>query len=334
MKKLKIWSMIILAVMVLLMMFACGSDDEESPMQQVADNGFYSICQRAGILEDDYEWWGQYDTEEYLTVTGYKKGTDYVYSWYLDRATNELAQYSGSMGRTFNADLGYGEHAILEINTVNANVRREFDVDGNHVMKMTAYYEGTDAKGGTHFGVRQRIFLLKPDNTSVVLTYDEMQNTSDGSKVEKWYNNSIAVAGIPLDGTTVFSSQGQKIVTFPYSISCMTEEQRARIIEIYDYDKALEFVVAPYGDDNGRHDIIINFIDFTQSQSYQTMCSVRQAMLTSPVSSEDNRTKYSVEILQTDTSYCTVRMTLTEYSGNKKTFQFKIGKKDYTVEIV
>lgn len=333
MKRLKIWSMM-LAVMVLPMMVACGSDDEESPKQQVADNGFYSICQRAGILEDEYEWWGQYDTKEYLTVTGYKKGTDYVYSWYLDRATNELAQYSGSLSRTFNADLGYGEHAILEINTVNANVRREFDVDGNHVMNMTAYYEGVDAKGASHFGVRKRIFLLKPDNSSVVLTYDEMQNMGDGSKVELWYNNSIAVAGIPLNGTTIFSSQGQKIVTFPYCISSMTEEQRARIIEIYDYDKALEFEVMPYGDDNGRHDIIINFIDFTQSQSYQTMWSVRQTVFKSPVSSEDNRTKYSVEVVQTDASYCTVRMTQTEYSGNKQAFQFKIGKKDYTVEIV
>lgn len=328
-----LWRATLLSLIVLPLITACGKDDAEDIPLQISDADVLSdIYQRANISPDDYEWWGNYNGGDYIVATGYRKGTEFVYSWYLDRITNEITQYSGSIQRTFEADLGYGEHASLELQMYNSNARKIFDVDGNHVMKLTAYYSGADANGRMHFGIRSRAYLLKPNNQFENLTYSELQNMNDESRIEKWFNNSIAISIIPLDGTTIYSSQGKKITSFPYSIYYLTDDQKSRIIEIFDYAKAYDYSILN-ADGNNKYEIGIGFLDFKNS-SYNNLYTAKQVKFRSPVPSDDNKTKYSTEIVESNASYSLIRMTLTEYSGEKKSFQFKVDKGNCFAEVI
>lgn len=327
-------SILFISAMVLPLLVGCSKSSDEPPVVDLEDNGIYTLSKKVGISPDDYEWWGSYDRDEWITITGYKKGTDNVFSWYWNRTTNEITRYSGSIKRTFDADLGYGNHATLDINISTSLVSKELDIDGNHVMKMIAKYDGNDAEGKYQYAQRQKVFLLKPGNTSVDLFTLEELNDYESIQIMEWYNNSFAISSLEEEGSVIYSSQGNKLTSFPYSIKYYNEDIKAKILEFYDYNKALMYSALSYADENGCHELMIDFIDLSQCTSHRVMESVRQAIFRMPVPSDDSRTKYSAEVIESSPTSSKFRMTLTEYSGEKKSFKFMVDKVNYKAEVI
>ncbi len=335
--KLKHLLFLVSSFITLSLLFSCeksdNSEDSETEFKD-EDGGIKSICHRVGESPEDYEWMPTHYGDEYSVIAGYKKETDIVVSWYWDMKTNEINRYTLKIPRKINLDLGYGESIIVNVTPDLSKLKCVLDIEGNHVLDMKIRYDHYDPYNYDYIYIH-RIIMLMPDNISKELIETKTGKWGKDPIVEKWYNNTFAIAAVeePTEGTTIFSSQGKKVTSFQYSISCMSDEIRSRIIEFYDYDKAVVFRKR-YPDKEGRYEIVIDFVDLSKSTSYNSMISVKNASFRSPISGKDDKTKYTVEVEESRFDYCIVRMTLTEYSGEKNSFRFKVDKVNCKVELL
>lgn len=324
--------------MFLAVIISCGGGDNETPNTPLSPDETKTeldiICATYNINSNNYEWiTSERDSDnKQIKLAGYKNGTDELHIWWINTSTNEIREYKGIMKRSMDFDLGYVKHATMNVDLKESNVRDELEIDGIHIFRIKCTYHTDNTTGDRAFV--QRVIFMTP-NASYAIK-DRVYNETGDLTILKWFNNSVAISNVPentytsdssVPSTTIHSNIGEQITSFFYDIAKYRDSE---VLELTDYDKCIKYkVVRDLNNDLSiTEKIVFDFIDFSKSTVVRrdVAVSAAQVVLTPKISGNDDSTKYSVEILESNTNYCKARMNLLEYNGEKKSYVFKITK--------
>ena len=89
MKKLKIWSFLLLAVLMIPLVASCGGDDSEKE-----ENDYQKFFRLANINQENYEpiYFNQI-SDSYLEFDTFEKDTEIFHIWLFNRINNKIVEY-------------------------------------------------------------------------------------------------------------------------------------------------------------------------------------------------------------------------------------------------
>ncbi len=337
MKKLKIWSILLLAVMTMPLEVSCGGDDGEKE-----ESDYEKFFRLANIKEENYEsiyiYKNSYSSSELINenshyeFAGFERGSENFHFWLFDKKNNKIYEYKDVIKKSYQVHEGYGVYKDYSLSSIYPQYA---DSRVGTVCKLGLLYSDSTEMGKNGGAA---IHLLLNNNGQFVLLnefefmrYDQTDRCDFYTK--DWYNNSLAFIyphdkPITTSGlyeyiakAVIINNEGQLVKTLPIGVDIF----KNNFALVYDYDKAvswsynwtekeLKFCFLDLNEEikpERAFDIKIPFDDFTFIDCI-----------------------YDYEIISSDSRYCTFRITETSYQGEKGNVVIKVDKQDKTVEIV